>query len=263
MSPGKRHQDEAAVRDEVEAIRNGLPHSAPPRPGQELPTWMSEGIEGLPEFFNAAARLWDARFGEDPDNPFLTAVASPIRPTEAAISILDIGCGTGLELPAIFDRAPNARITGIDQAPNMLKELRRKFRCRMGQITLTEGSCLDVPFGTRVFDYVVSRLTMHHFAIPTKRGLYRRIREALKPGGCYIEGDQSASPEFERQVLRWYEDYIAQLPDGDLGRWNFDVTLSTDTQRRLLREAGFSSVELVAEHRNANGNGWAVFAATP
>ena len=258
-TPFTGEPDRKAAAERVEAIRAGLPHSPPPAAGADVPDWMVGGIEGLPEFFNATAKLWDERFGDkEPDSPFLAAMAEPIEPTVDPVRILDIGIGTGLELPAIFECAPNARITGIDLAPHMLAEVLRKFADRTGQIELIEGSCLDVRFGDGQYDYVVSRLTMHHFAPATKLGLYRRIREALKPGGRYIEGDQSASPEFERRVLRWYEAYVAKLPDGDRGRWNFDVTLSVDTQRRLLREAGFSSVELVAEHRNADGNGWAV-----
>ena len=37
--------------------------------------------------------------------------------------ILDLGCGTGLELTYYFELVPTARVTGIDLAPGMLEFL--------------------------------------------------------------------------------------------------------------------------------------------
>ena len=41
--------------------------------------------------------------------------------------ILDLGCGTGLELGYYFERVPTAEVTGIDLAPGMLEVLKKKF----------------------------------------------------------------------------------------------------------------------------------------
>ena len=48
-------------------------------------------------------------------------------PQTACADILDLGCGTGLELGYYFETVPTARITGIDLAQGMLDTLRRKF----------------------------------------------------------------------------------------------------------------------------------------
>lgn len=58
---------------------------------------------------------------------FYTLVSTLIRETEERLAILDLGCGTGLELRGIFDRAPNAVITGVDVSEKMLSELKRKY----------------------------------------------------------------------------------------------------------------------------------------
>lgn len=41
-------------------------------------------------------------------------------------SLLDLGCGTGLELEKIFNIFPALRVTGIDLTAEMLEELKRK-----------------------------------------------------------------------------------------------------------------------------------------
>ncbi len=42
-------------------------------------------------------------------------------------SLLDIGCGTGLELASIYQKFPNVKITGIDLSKDMLEKLRVKY----------------------------------------------------------------------------------------------------------------------------------------
>lgn len=77
----------------------------------------------------------------------LTAIASAqefypftasLLPVQPGARILDLGCGTGLELDFYFPRNPTARVTGIDLAPGMLQALREKFAGRA--LTLIQGS---------------------------------------------------------------------------------------------------------------------------
>ena len=176
-------------------------------------------------------------------------MAGQISPTEGQIRILDLGCGTGLELDQVFLRAPNARITGIDLAAGMLNRLREKYRSRADQIQLIEGNYLDVPFGEGEYDYAISSLTTHHLPPETKVIVYRKIFKALKPCGSYIEGDQTTSQEGEQDGLGRFRREVARLPEADRARWNYDITLSPDTNMRLLREAGFKVVHLIRDYK--------------
>ena len=66
--------------------------------------------------------------------PF-TASCLPKAPES---EILDLGCGTELELGFYFETVPTARVTGIDLAQGMLEALLKKFPDR--SLTLIAGS---------------------------------------------------------------------------------------------------------------------------
>ena len=48
-------------------------------------------------------------------------------PTTENCHILDLGCGTGLELEEYYLLNPSARVTGIDLSQGMLSALKKKF----------------------------------------------------------------------------------------------------------------------------------------
>ena len=76
--------------------------------------------------------------------PF-TAASLPKAPGSR---ILDLGCGTGLELGYYYEMVPTALVTGIDLAPGMLEALRKKFTEKA--LILIQGSYFDVPFQLNV-----------------------------------------------------------------------------------------------------------------
>ena len=95
--------------------------------------------------------------------------------------ILDLGCGTGLELEAYYLLNPSAKVTGIDLSQGMLSVLKKKLADK--SITLVQGSYFDVPFGEQIFDAAVSVESLHHFTKEEKIPLYAKIHKALKNNG--------------------------------------------------------------------------------
>lgn len=59
-------------------------------------------------------------------NEFYKFTASQL-PMEAESEVLDLGCGTGLELEEYFSLNSSAHITGIDLSAAMLSVLAKKF----------------------------------------------------------------------------------------------------------------------------------------
>ena len=176
-----------------------------------------EKVEEMAAFFDARAAGYDA-YMRDSIFPgaafaqFYQAMSLPVERTDEPLKILDLGCGTGLELEALLQRVPNALITGIDLSETMLEGLREKYRAHMSQITLVADSYLTMPFGTQTYDYILSALANHHFLRDTKRELYAKIRAALKPGGKFIEGDAVIPLDMESQFLDEYYEDAATVP---------------------------------------------------
>lgn len=159
---------------------------------------------------------------------------------EGMQNLLDLGCGTGLELGPVFERFPEARITGIDLTQAMLDVLAVKYADK--HLSLVCGSYFDVDFGKNAFDAAVSFETMHHFTHAEKLGLYERLHVALRKGGLYIEADYMVDTQAEEDDLFAEREKLLAQMDAQEGFWHFDVPCTVDNQVRLLREAGFSSV---------------------
>ena len=157
-----------------------------------------------------------------------------------AETLLDLGCGTGLELDEIFRLHPDIRVTGIDLAPGMLARLREKHPER--KLTLTVGDYLTVPLAPCAFDVAVAFETLHHFPPETKLGLFRRIFAALRPGGMLLEGDYiAASDEMETYLFQELARRRARqhVPEGTFV--HFDTPLTLAHELSLLSQAGFTA----------------------
>jgi len=209
-----------------------------------------EKPENMAAFFDARAAGYDDHmrdiFESDTTfTQFYQGMSSPIEETDEPLNILDLGCGTGLELEALFQRVPNALITGVDVSKNMLERLRERYVAHMSQITLVVNSYLTMPFGAQAYDHIISAMANHHLLRDTKRKLYMKIHTVLKPGGKYIEGDSVVPAEMESQFLAEYHQQVAGMPQAEDGHYHIDVPFSIETQRSLLLEAGFKNFELV------------------
>lgn len=230
--------DREAANKRFEEIHKELT-KAPAPTGNDVPDWLRPGVPDLYEFFNETAEIWDQKFKHSYAHMH-KALAEQLPQTNNKCNILDLGCGTGMEFEYIFQRLPNAHITGIDLAPKTLDQIRIKFKDKMDQITLIAGNYLDIDLGNHQYDYAISTLTVHHLPWENKKIVYKKIYNTLKPNGQYIEGDQTCKPEQEEH--RWYHEFVSKLPGGDRGQWNYDVTLSVETNTRLLQGAGFANV---------------------
>jgi tRNA (cmo5U34)-methyltransferase len=82
------------------------------------------------------------------------------------------------------------------------------------------------------FDLIVSALAVHHLDESEKRSLFRRVHEALRPGGRFVLGDVVTA-----DVI------VAPLEEG------YDKPDRAADQLEWLRAAGFDA-RLAWEHRD-------------
>jgi tRNA (cmo5U34)-methyltransferase len=203
--------------------------------------------EGMGEFFDARVEGYDDHMRESvlSFETYYKTIAAPIAQTSSPVRILDLGCGTGLEIPALLEQAPNAEVVGIDLSRRMLDHLMVKGFSPTDNLLLIQGSYLALPLQESSFDYVVAVMTIHHLLPGPKRRLYTNIRRLLRPGGLYIEGDYVVTPEKEKDLLRRYRRSVADIKDVKSGSYHIDIPFSLATQRELFTEAGFSDFTLI------------------
>jgi tRNA (cmo5U34)-methyltransferase len=165
-------------------------------------------------------------------------------PTQEHSSILDLGCGTGLELEEYFPLCPSAKVTGIDLSEAMLAALSKKFTDK--DTTLIVGSYFEVPFGKEVFDAAVSVESLHHFTKEEKVPLYKKLHAALKKDGYFILTDYFSLSDDEETMHR---QNLASLKDKqgicDDEFYHYDTPLTVNHETEALLEAGFSDVQVL------------------
>ena len=165
-------------------------------------------------------------------------------PTTENCHILDLGCGTGLELQEYYLLNPSAKVTGVDLSQGMLAELKRKFAGK--DITLILGSYFDVPFGENVFDAAVSVESLHHFTKEEKVPLYTKLKRALKDGGYFVLTDYLSLSDEEEQMHRQnLSELKTEQGISDDAFYHYDTPLTVKHETEALLEAGFSSVEVL------------------
>ena len=161
---------------------------------------------------------------------------------EGTKTLLDLGCGTGLELDCIFKRFPALEVTGIDLSEGMLAELKNKHGDK--RLTLVQDDYFVHDFAPESFDAAVSFQSLHHFTAEKKAGAFRRVYDALKHGGTYIECDYTSVNEafeklfFEEAALRRR---LNNVPEGRFV--HFDTPLTLKHEMEAIRAAGFDRVE--------------------
>jgi tRNA (cmo5U34)-methyltransferase len=203
---------------------------------EEMASFFNERAKGYEDHMKETINSFDLYYG---------LVSEPIKVSDEPIEILDLGCGTGLEIRGILEKAPNAKITCIDMSGEMLKILLDNYSTNTNQITVIKDSYLTVPFEKGRYDYVVSVMTMHHFLEEDKVKLYEKIKTALKTGGKYIEGDYVVEQNKAEELLKEYNDAYEKYGLEAASLYHIDIPFSMETQKKLLMEAGFINFQLI------------------
>jgi tRNA (cmo5U34)-methyltransferase len=102
----------------------------------------------------------------------------------AAVRVIDLGCGTGTVAQRILAAFPNAEVTCLDVAENMVTMAQTKL-ARYPHVRWLVGDFEAFDAGG-TYDAVVSSLALHHLVTDDdKRRFYRRIYNALDAGGVF------------------------------------------------------------------------------
>lgn len=208
---------------------------------RELETWLVQTADEPPE---EMAGFFSARLGMYEDHMSVWQKAyeafAQLLPDHCSV-VLDLGCGTGLELDVLYKRYPQLHVTGVDLCQDMLDALRQKHGDKCLDVVCADY--LKVDMGAESWDAVISFESLHHFFPEQKAQLYAGIHRALKPGGVFLLGDYIAACDAEEQLLQkvyWEKRKRFGIPEGQFIHFDIPLTLAHETE--LLTAAGFGEI---------------------
>jgi ubiquinone/menaquinone biosynthesis C-methylase UbiE/DNA-binding transcriptional ArsR family regulator len=191
------------------------------------------------EFFASSAAEWDRLrtelFG---DRFHLSALAGLAEPGWIAG---DLGCGTGQVSAAL---APFVeRVIAVDASPAMLDAARQRLAA-YANVELRQGELQALPMQAAELSFATLMLVLHH--LPEPREAVREVARVLRPNSRVIVVDMLPH---ERDSYR-----------GQMGHiW---LGFSESQVSRMLAEAGFDQIRVIALAPDVRAKGPALFVAT-
>jgi tRNA (cmo5U34)-methyltransferase len=168
------------------------------------------------------------------------------------IKVLDLGCGTGNISLTVKERFPNARITCVDMAENMIKMAKFKL-ASYDDIEFIIEDVRDLDFQDE-FDAVISSLALHHLQHQEKKPFYHTIKKFLKKGGVLYNADNILGSSFHLNQLymdKWIEFMLNSHTQEEIDSVWLPKHREEDFPAPLmdhihwLEDAGFDEVDVV------------------
>lgn len=169
----------------------------------------------LPPLLNFAMR-------QKPLQPFRERVI-----TQAAGDVLEIGIGSGLNLPLYG--AGVRSVIGIEPSSELLTMAEQQLERALVPVELLQASAEALPLESNSVDTVVTTWTL--CTIPDAIAALQEARRVLRPGGTLLFVEHGRAPE--ESVARW-QDRIDPLWRRIAGGCHLNRQIDT-----LLTEAGF------------------------
>lgn len=131
------------------------------------------------------------------------------------VRVLDIACGTGIQLIADRPVLPTALLVGLDFSHGMLRMAINK----RASVHWVQGDGMKLPFGDESFDFISNQFAYHHFGEP---GLM--VDEAFRvcrPGGRLVLINIAPREMEDTALYHWFPeslstDLAAHPPQGEL-----------------------------------------------
>jgi tRNA (cmo5U34)-methyltransferase len=179
-------------------------------------------------------------------------------PKSEPIRVLDLGCGTGTITSSIKNEFPNAKITCLDIAANMIRVAQSKLS-QYRDVHYHTGDFNDYQFD-QTFEVIVSSLALHHLPDDAaKVRVYRKIFGSLTTGGVFYNADAVlGSNDFlqANNMQKWQEYMNRTVPMAEIENQWMVTYREEDRPARLmshlewLREVGFKDVDVVWKYYN-------------
>lgn len=153
--------------------------------------------------------------------------------------VLEVGAGTGVNLPLYPDGSAITRLVLSEPDPHMRRRLEAKLPPALAaRVELSAGSLDALPFDDGAFDVVVGMLVLCSVRDPARA--LAEVRRVLRPGGRLVFLEHVRADEHAGQRL-------LQHCVQPLWRWIAGNCHLTRPTERLIRAAGFTVEEAVLD----------------
>ena len=176
----------------------------------------------------------------------------------APVRVLDLGCGTGTVARRALERFPNAIVTCLDLAENMIAMAREKL-ADYPRVAYLQGN-FSAMEGDETYDVVVSSLALHHLMTDDdKRQFNRRIYLSLRPGGVFYNADVvlGSSSFLQQMYIQQWRVFMCRniAPEEVERKWipNYeaeDRPAQLIEQLAWLAESGFTGIDVLWKYYN-------------
>jgi len=108
------------------------------------------------------------------------------------------------------------------------------------------------------YDLICSALSLHHLEQDDKRRLYKKIFDALHPGGIFVNADQvlGETPAINRHYMAYWDEFLEPCPLSSedkkqvlYRRDTFDRNEKLSVQIAWMQDCGFTSIDVVYKNR--------------
>jgi SAM-dependent methyltransferase len=159
---------------------------------------------------------WASGIRDDPRERMFDEFANRLA---RGARVLDLGCGAGL--PSTAALARQFVVTGVDMSHAQVEAARQN----VPGASFIQGDMAEIDFPAGSFDGVTAFYAISHLPREEHGPLFERVARWLVPGGLFLATlGAKDSPDWTGE---W------------LGRRMFFSAYGADTNRRLLRAAGF------------------------
>jgi tRNA (cmo5U34)-methyltransferase len=189
----------------------------------------------------------------------ITALISAIPfETSAEIKVVDLGCGTGSIAKKVKETFPNAQVTCVDLAENMIEMAKVKLSLYSGvHYQVSDFYRFDF---SNSYNVVISSLALHHLVTDEdKQGFYAKIYNALSPGGVFYNADVvlASSPHLQETYMRQWKDFMGKnVSEQEIEeKWipkyrDEDRPAKLMDQLAWLAKTGFVNIDVVWKYYN-------------
>lgn len=162
--------------------------------------------------YRRIARIYDRIF--EPLNRGLRAIGKRMFPPFKGMTVLDVGCGTGVHLE-LYQKA-GCEVYGIDQSPSMLQVAQERLS---ESAHLHMGDAAKMPYSDRTFELIIMFTVLHEMSDEVRSAVITESKRVLKKEGRILFIDYYPGPI--RPLKGWLYKGIIMLAEVLAGREHY------------------------------------------